>query len=88
MTHNLSGSSRLCRAVAFLLCLGFLFSCPLFSRGEESCFSLSLPQEVKGYTHCEITVQAPAAGELLGEQQLHAAAAGLHRGGRADADPV
>ena len=30
MTRNLSGSSRLCRVMAFLLCLGSLFSCPLF----------------------------------------------------------
>ena len=48
--------------MALLLLSGLLAGT---AAAEESGFSLSLPQEVKGYTHCEITVQAPAAGEML-----------------------
>ena len=50
------------RLMALLLLSGLLAGT---AAAEESGFSLSLPQEVKGYTHCEITVQAPAAGEML-----------------------
>jgi len=50
------------RLMALLLLSGLLAGTVA---AEESGFSLSLPQEVKGYTHCEITVQAPAAGEML-----------------------
>ena len=70
MTRKLSGSSRLCRAMAFLLCFAFLSACPFLSYAEESMpeengFSLSVPKDVKGYAWCEITVRAPAAGEVL-----------------------
>ena len=46
-------------ALLLLLCL----SAP--ASGEEGGLSLSLPKEVKGFTRCEITVTAPAAGEVL-----------------------
>ncbi len=65
MARSLSGFCRLCRVLAFGLCLGLLAACPSFAPAEESGFSLSVPKEVKGYTHCEITVQSPAAGEVL-----------------------
>ena len=53
------------RLTALLLLSGLLAGTAAPAAAEESGFSLSLPQEVKGYTHCEITVQAPAAGEML-----------------------
>ena len=46
-------------ALLLLLCL----SAP--ASGEEGGLSLSLPKEVKGFVRCEITVTAPAAGDLL-----------------------
>jgi len=54
----------------FLLILWVFLLLILFAvaaRSEEAgtAFSLSVPKEVKGYTHCEITVQSPAAGEVL-----------------------
>ena len=50
--------------MAFLLCLGLLCG-PVRAEEETSAgFSLSLPGKVKGFAFCELTVQAPAAGEL------------------------
>ena len=54
----------------FLLTLWVFLLLILFAvaaRSEEAgtAFSLSVPKEVKGYTHCEITVQSPASGEVL-----------------------
>ena len=43
-----------CCALAALLC----------AAGAENAFSVSLPETVKGYTPCEITVVSPAAGEV------------------------
>ena len=64
MTRKKTGGFRLCRAMAFLLCLSLcLLSLP--ASLAESALTLSLPKEVKGYAHCEITVTAPAAGDLL-----------------------
>ena len=51
-------------AAAFLLCLCLGFA-PLPPAAGEGGLSLSLPAEVKGYTFCEISVDAPAAGEAL-----------------------
>ena len=65
MTRRLPGLSRLCRAMAFLVFLCLLSVFPLPSRAEESGFSLSLPREVKGFTRCELILQAPAPGEVL-----------------------
>ena len=68
MTRKKPGSSRLCRAMAFLLCLSLcLLFLPLSLADSpaEGALALSLPKEVKGYTRCEITVAAPAAGDLL-----------------------
>ena len=69
MTYSRSGASRLCRAMAFFLCL-FLLSCissPAIPEGTPGSLSVSVPKEVKGYSACTITVSAPAAGnaELL-----------------------
>ncbi len=47
----------------FLFLVFFSFSAR--SEEAESGFSLSVPKEVKGYARCEITVQSPAAGEVL-----------------------
>ena len=61
--RNHSGRRRLLALPVFLFLVFFSFS----ARSEEAgtAFSLSVPKEVKGYTHCEITVQSPAAGEVL-----------------------
>lgn len=68
MPRKATGSFRPARVPAFLLCLSLcLFSLPasLAESQAESALTLSLPKEVKGYAHCEITVTAPAAGDLL-----------------------
>ncbi len=53
------------RLAALFLLSGLLAGTAAPAAAEESGFSLSLPQEVKGFTPCEITVRAPAAGEML-----------------------
>lgn len=64
MPRKATGSFRPARVLAFLLCLSLcLLSLP--ASLAESALTLSLPKEVKGYAHCEITVTAPAAGDLL-----------------------
>ena len=68
MPRKATGSFRPARVLAFLLCLSLcLLSLPasLAESPAESALTLSLPKEVKGYAHCEITVTAPAAGDLL-----------------------
>ena len=68
MPRKTTGSFRPARVLAFLLCLSLcLLSLPasLAESPAESALTLSLPKEVKGYAHCEITVTAPAAGDLL-----------------------
>lgn len=68
MPRKATGSFRPARVLAFLLCLSLcLLSLPasLAESQAESALTLSLPKEVKGYAHCEITVTAPAAGDLL-----------------------
>ena len=65
MTQLLSGFSRLYRAVAFLLCVSVLSAFPVLSRAEESGFSLSLPEEIRGYAPSEIIISAPSSGEVL-----------------------
>ncbi len=50
------------RGIPALLLLLFAFLLPAFS-GAEGNIILSLPKEVQCYTHSEITVDAPAAGE-------------------------
>ena len=68
MPWKATGSFRPVRVLAFLLCLSLcLLSLPasLAESPAESALTLSLPKEVKGYAHCEITVTAPAAGDLL-----------------------
>ena len=68
MPRKTTGSFRPARVLAFLLCLSLcLLSLPasLAESPAESALTLSLPKEVKGSAHCEITVTAPAAGDLL-----------------------
>ena len=68
MPRKATGSFHPARVLAFLLCLSLcLLSLPasLAESPAESALTLSLPKEVKGYAHCEITVTAPAAGDLL-----------------------
>ena len=64
MMRRKSGTSRLCRVTAFLLCACFLSAVclPAFPENAQM-LSVSLPKEVKGYASCTITVSAPAAGE-------------------------
>ncbi len=57
-----TGFSRLCRAAALLLfCCLFFAALPVSA--EQPALSVSLPGTVKGFSHCTITVTAPAAGE-------------------------
>ena len=64
MTCRKPGISRLCRAMAFFLCLCCL-SLPAAAEGSAPVLSLSVPQTVWGYSECTITVDAPAAGEAM-----------------------
>ena len=65
MVWKKSGWFRWYRAAAVFLCLAVLLSPPAVSRAEDPAFSLSLPKQVKGFSMCEISVRAPAAGEVL-----------------------
>ena len=65
MVWKKSGWFRWSRAAAVFLCLAVLLGPPAVSRAEDSAFSLSLPKQVKGFSMCEISVRAPAAGEVL-----------------------
>ena len=64
MTCRKPGTSRLCRAMAFLLCLCFLFAAVPAACGEDaSPLTITVPKEVWGYAACTLTVTAPVAGE-------------------------
>lgn len=66
MNRSASGAPRLSRALVLLLCLLLACAGHVFAEAPESPgFTLSLPKEVKGYSRCVLTLQAPAAGELL-----------------------
>ena len=58
------GTSRLCRVMAFLLCLCFLSAAVPVACGEgDSPLAVTVPKEVWGYAACTVTVTAPVAGE-------------------------
>ena len=63
MAHKYTGLLRHQRVLAFLLCFYFLSGTPTVSPAEESDFFISVPETVKGYTFCTVTVQSPDAGE-------------------------
>ena len=64
MTCEKTGTSRLCRAMAFLLCLCFLSAAvPAASETALPALTLSVPKEVWGYASCTVTVTAPVSGE-------------------------
>lgn len=64
MPRRSPGRSR-CRACCVLLLFCFLFSALPARAASGEGLSLSVPKAVKGYAACEITVDAPAAGDLL-----------------------